>query len=195
MRRNFERSRSRRSCLDCSSSIAPVIRSRKSTRPADRRRSWYAWYAAASARSRSLPPAAVARESVGPPHTDERTEHIRIDGPEHFAHHDRFLEAVDQHPSRIGRVVAQHAPAEAVEGGDPRLPVVVLQPFVDPPRHLVSGPGGERERQDLVAPRDVLELGLLVQVDQRARLPGARPRENPERTLDVVDVEWQSVYL
>src|SRR5260370_15457578 len=36
---------------------------------------------------------------------------------------------------------------------------------------------------------------MYVQVHERARLRGARPRENSERPLDVVDVEWQSVYL
>jgi len=89
----------------------------------------------------------VASERLRPADADQLPEHPWIDMREHVPHHDRFLEAVEQHPARIGRVVAQDTPAEAVEGGDP------------------------------------------------ARLPGARPRENSERPLDVVDVEWQSVYL
>src|SRR5229473_2645796 len=101
-----------------------------------------------------------------------------------------------QPPTRADdRCRGPRSPAEAVEGGDPGLPVVVLQPFIDAPSDLGGRPGRKRERQDLVAPGDVFEHGLLVQVDQRARLPGARPRENSERPLDVVDVEWQSVYL
>src|SRR4029077_15774680 len=112
---------------------------------------------------------------------------------EDLPHHDRLLEAVDQHPVRIWRMVAEHAPAKAVEGRDPRLSVVVLESLVDAPGDFVSGAGGEGERQDLVARGYALEHGLLVQVDQRASLPGPRPGEDSERALDVVYVELQNV--
>ena len=86
-------------------------------------------------------PQQVARERVRPANANERAEHIVIDLGQHLPHHDRFLKAVDEHSVRVGRVVAQHAPAEAVEGGDPRFAVVILQAFVDSPADLVGGAG------------------------------------------------------
>ncbi len=135
----------------------------------------------------------VAGECVGSPDPDEGAQHLRIDLGEDLSHHDRLLKAVDQHPARIRRVVAKHAPAEAVERRDPGFCVVVLQPLVDAPADLVGGTGGKGERQDLVARGQARDHRLFVQVDERASLPGPRPGEDSERALDVVYVEWQNV--
>src|SRR5207249_734953 len=45
------------------------------------------------------------------------------------------------------------------------------------------------ERQQVVG--DALADGLLVEVDQGVRLPGARSGKDAERAVDVVDVQWQ----
>ena len=140
-------------------------------------------------------PEEVARKRIRPPHSDKCAENIGIDLRQHLPHHERFLEAVEEQPPRVGCVVAQHPPTEAVERRDPRFPVVVPQALVDAPRDLIGGPSREREREDLVAPGDTFEHRLLVQVDQGACLTRARPGEHSERALDVVDVDWQSVYL
>ena len=140
-------------------------------------------------------PEEVACKRVRPPHSVEGAESIGIDLRQHLPHHKRFLEAVEEQPPRVGRVITQHSPAKAVECRDPRFPVVVFQPLVDAPRDLICGPRREREREDLVASGDTFEHGLLVEVDQRACLSRARPGEHSERALDVVDVDWQGVHL
>ena len=122
----------------------------------------------------------VVGKSVGPANAVERAKCGRIEVRQDLAHHDPLLNPVDQQPLAIGRVVAQDSGAEAVERGDPRLAVVVLQTFVDPARDLPGRARGESEDQDLIASGHARAHRLLVQVDERVRFARARSGQHAE---------------
>ncbi len=135
----------------------------------------------------------VVRERLGAPHTVERAEQLRIHPGEHRPHDDPFLEPVQEQAFAIGRVLAQQARAEAVKRRDPRLPVVVLQALVDPAADLTRGTRRKRQDENLVARGHASPHGLLVQIDERVGLSGARPGQHTEWSIDFLDVEWQGV--
>src|SRR5467141_960002 len=137
----------------------------------------------------------VARKCTPPAHPVEAPERFGVDLGEDLAHHQPFLEAVEEKALSVGRVIAQESRAEAVEGRDPGLAVFVVQALVDSPGDLGGGAGREGEHKDLAASRRAFAYGLLVQVDQRVRLSGTGSGEHPQWSVDFVDVEWQRVPL
>ena len=133
----------------------------------------------------------VLRERLRVAHPIERPEQCRVELTENFAHDDHLLETVEEEAFAVRRVVAQQARAEAVEGRDPRLAVVVVQPIVDAPGDLTGRAGREGEDEDLVTAGDTVADRLLIQVDQRMRLPRARSGQHTKWSRYCVDVERQ----
>ena len=127
----------------------------------------------------------VLRERVRAADLVERAEQLRVDLGQQLAHHDPLLESIRQQALAVGRVITEEAGAEAVKGRDPRFAVVILQLLVDPARDLAGRACREREHEDLGTAGGPLAHRLRVEVDQRMRLPRARPGQH---------TEW-SVYL
>ena len=135
----------------------------------------------------------IVGERFGPTYPVQRPEHAGVHVGQELAHHDPLLEPVHEESLAVRCVVTKHAGAEAVEGRDPGLAIVVLQPLVDAARDLARRAGGESEHEDLVPTGDALTHRLLVQIDECMRLAGARPGEHAKWSSYFMDVEWQQV--